>query len=505
MKIGTYLTSVAIAMLLVLSSVMPGFASISPTTLEATLAPGGSITETKTVFIPEVPARADVIFAFDLTGSMYGIISTAKSQSGAIMTALDATGVDINYGVVSYMDYPHDYTSFGYWGSYGSYPCGGGDYAYRLDSPITADRTAVTSAINALVMGCGADGPQDYTRIMYESYADPNVSWRPGSKKILLNFGDNVPHDNNLYEGVPGYSGTYSTGGDPGRNEIMDETTDPAKIGVGNDDLNLQTVLSEMAANNVIMLESHTYAYGFMLDAWNYWTGITGGKLFTTDSSTLPADVVTEVTAALTSPDVDNVHLAASSGFETWISSPDSYTGPTGVTQTFTVTITVPSGAPDGDYTFQISAVDSSGVSYGDQDVTIHVVSAVPAGNVTGGGKITVPAASSKGKNNIASFGFVAHYADSATIPSGNMQYTDQVSGMNVHGNVTTLSVDETTMTAVFSGTAKVNGVDGYAYTVTVVDNGEPGKADTFAISIPAMSYSASGTLSGGNIQIHNP
>lgn len=131
-------------------------------------------------------------------------------------------------------------------------------------------------------------------------------------------------------------------------------------------------------------------------------------------------------------------------------------------------------------------------------------------GNVTGGGSIVSPITPPPKKgnaapNNKATFGFVAHYADGATIPSGNLQYTDHVSGMNVHGNVTALSVDKATMTAIFSGTAKVNGVDGYAYTVTVVDNGEPGKSDTFAINIPGVPYTASGTLTGGNIKIHNP
>ncbi|EON92574.1 hypothetical protein MARLIPOL_07474 [Marinobacter lipolyticus SM19] len=41
--------------------------------------------------------------------------------------------------------------------------------------------------------------------------------------------------------------------------------------------------------------------------------------------------------------------------------------------------------------------------------------------------------------------------------------------------------------------------------TVTVADNGEPGRADTFGISCDS-GYSASGTLSqGGNIQLHKP
>lgn len=40
-------------------------------------------------------------------------------------------------------------------------------------------------------------------------------------------------------------------------------------------------------------------------------------------------------------------------------------------------------------------------------------------------------------------------------------------------------------------------------FTVDVQDNGEPGSADTFSIQL-SNGYSASGVLSGGNIQLHN-
>ena len=368
------ISSISVVLLFLMSALAPAVtASIAPITLEATLKPGESVSETKTVEIPALPPRADVIFAFDLTGSMIGITATAKARAIDIMNNLDATGVDINYGVASYMDYPHSYTSFGYGPiSYGSSGCG--DYAYNLGQSITIDKTAVSTAINALVNGCGDDGPQDYTRIMYESYSDSAIGWRAGAKKIIVNFGDNIPHDNNLNEGVPGKSGIYSTGGDPGRNGVMDETSDPSKIGSPyNDDLNLQTVLNEMAANNVILLEAHTTSYAN--DYWAYWTGITGGNVFITTSGGLVTDMVTKITAALTSPTISNLHLQPSAGYESWLTSstPPSYSGPTGVTKTFEIVLTVPVGTAPGDYTFTISAIDEAKVSYGDQSVTIHV------------------------------------------------------------------------------------------------------------------------------------
>jgi len=87
------------------------------------------------------------------------------------------------------------------------------------------------AAINAMTLGDGEDGPEDYTRAFFESYADSAVGWRDGAQRILVHFGDNVPHDNNLNEGVT--TGTWSTGGDPGRDELQGTA----------DDLDLQTVL----------------------------------------------------------------------------------------------------------------------------------------------------------------------------------------------------------------------------------------------------------------------
>lgn len=492
------LVCVLVTILLVLSFVLPAGASISPAALEATLAPGESITETKTVDIPELPPRADVIFSFDLTGSMSGIIGTAKTKAIEIMTNLNALGVDINYGVMSYMDYPDYYESYGYANWYGDAYYG--DYAYRLDQAVTGDTTAVSNAINGLVQGSGADGPQDYTRIMYESYADTSVGWRPGAKKILVNFGDNVPHDDNLNEGVT--TGTWSTGGDPGRDEII----------LNGDDLDLQTVLNGMATNNVILIECHTSDWpvewmggppGFMLtDYWKHWTDITGGDTYITSSDTLVEDVVNAVTLALATPNVSNLHLAASSGFESWLDSvtPPFYSGPTGVTVSFDIVVKVPEGTPDGIYTFTISAIDDAGVSYGDQTVKIKVVSKVNTpGKVTGGGWI---------KNKKCSFGFNVKYEQGALAPTGQLEYIDHGTKMNVHSeSMRCLMISNDKKAATFDGPCKVNGKSGYKFAVRVEDNSEPGKNDAFSIEITAPDgsayYTAKGTLCGGNIQIH--
>jgi len=149
-------------------------------------------------------------------------------------------------------------------------------------------------------------------------------------------------------------------------------------------------------------------------------------------------------------------------------------------------------GTGDDDLTTNGVIVDPSGPSF-----PIHT------GNVTGGGWITSPIKSAPKNNNKATFGFVAHFVNG--IPTGNLEYIDHVSGMKVKGNVTTLNVDKAAMNATFMGTATINGTGAYAYTIKVHDGGEPGRMDTFAINITAISYMANGTLGGGNIQIRDP
>jgi hypothetical protein len=329
---------------------------LEPATLSARLSPGEGITETKTVTIT-IPEKLDILFSYDLTGSMAGIIDAAKANTADLITRLQALGSDINYGVVSYMDYPHQYDSYGYFATYGNV----GDYAYRLDLPITNDTSAVLNAVNGLILGGGGDSPQDYTRILYESYANPDVAWREGSRRVLINFADSLPHDNNVNEGVPGQTGELSLGGDPGRDEIM----------FTEDDLDLQTVLAEMAENKVTLIAAQRDTT--FMDYWTYWSGLTGGQAFLITSATFVDDVVNAVTSTLTT--VTGLTLAAAPGFEDWIESvtPESFTGAVTDPIPFELWLRVPDGTAAGVYNFTIRAVDAAGFEYGEQAVQIEV------------------------------------------------------------------------------------------------------------------------------------
>jgi len=343
-------------------------ASIDPVLVEKELRPGDCYIVTKTVTIPTIPTKVDVIFAFDLTVSMKNILDEAKANVTQIMNNLITSypSVSFNFGVMSHMDYPGTYASCGYEAAYGRSFLG--DYAYSLNQSLTDDITAVTDAINDLSIGGGADPPENYARIFYESYSDSNVGWRTDANRLLVNFGDSVPHDCNLNESID--PETWTTGSDPGRDEIMGTA----------DDLDLHTVLAEMAANDTTLIECHSTSDN--RDHWDYWTGLTGGSVYITNSTGFVEDVVNAITGEIIIPEVYNLQLVVTTeGFEDWLTDVDPQNYPeveSGASVTFIETICVPEDTTPGTYTFKVSAVDGDGFNYGDQTNEITVANAPP-------------------------------------------------------------------------------------------------------------------------------
>lgn len=111
-----------------------------------------------------------------------------------------------------------------------------------------------------------------------------------------------------------------------------------------------------------------------------------------------------------------------------------------------------------------------------------------PIIKVTGGGKID-------GKN--VTFGFNADHA-----PGGNLNYKDKAADIHLLSDtIDTFVADEENNRVTFTGTGRI-GNQPVTFLVTVTDNGEPGRNDTFQIEI-GNGYSKVGTLTSGNIQVH--
>lgn len=219
--------------------------------------------------------KADVLFAFDTTGSMGPAIGTAKANAISVMNTLGSLIPDAAFGVVKFEDYPI--------GPYGA----AGDSAYTLKKPITTNTADVQTEILALTLGSGGDLPQSYSRVMYESYNDPAIAWRAGAQRIVIILADDVPHDNDLAtdpifglnpfaESNPWVTGYAPTFLDPGVDGVPGNA----------DDLDFQTVLKGMATNNTIL---YYLSFGTHTPSWDWWAGKTGGgAVNAADFDTLP-------------------------------------------------------------------------------------------------------------------------------------------------------------------------------------------------------------------------
>jgi len=117
-------------------------------------------------------------------------------------------------------------------------------------------------------------------------------------------------------------------------------------------------------------------------------------------------------------------------------------------------------------------------------------------GFVTGGGWITGTPSGAKGN-----FAVAGGFKNGALW--GHLNYIDHGGGPKVKGTGVTGYTVVDDITRRISGTAEIDGQPGYTYEAVVADNGEPGRSDRFALSL-SSGYSASGTLAGGNIQLHS-
>ena len=149
-------------------------------------------------------------------------------------------------------------------------------------------------------------------------------------------------------------------------------------------------------------------------------------------------------------------------------------------------------------FTYTISD-GHGGTSTAGVTVTVTPISKPPTGTpgkVTGGGAQL---------NKDTNFGFNVQSSDGITF-KGELEYQDRAANINLHSvDMKFLSVNPSGTNATFSGTATVNGKEGFTFKVYVEDNGEPGSNDKFSITIKEVpgGYTKSVTLAKGNVQIH--
>jgi hypothetical protein len=345
--------------------------SLMPDTLRLQMQAGETHQEHKVLHLPEraAPAVGDILFSFDLTGSMGDAIAEVKANATAMMESVRVLIPSTYFGVVSHQDYPNFYDYCGYAEAYGNPDVG--DSPYMLNQPLIGDIPAVHSAINGLTLGDGADGPESYSRVLFETVTDDAVGWRGGATKIVVLWGDNVPHDCD-YRMCIGGSGT--TGSDPGRDEI-----------IGNaDDLEILEVTTLMALDSIVLLALYNGPSPVTLALWNCFARRTGGQAYEiNEDGTIPGGYdLAEAIAAIIAAQFEEIDemtlMVCEPEYSDWLIdvNPEAYYNvsldePQDLE--FDITFQVPEGTPAGLYCFNVCAV-GDGAIYAAQNVCIRVL-----------------------------------------------------------------------------------------------------------------------------------
>lgn len=314
-------------------------ATVTPENLQVELGAGEGFLEEKSLTTDQTPiGKLDVMFLFDLTGSMNDDLADAKASANDLITDINGVVPDSAFGVGSFMDYTETYHYCGYSATYGD--ASSGDYPFSLDEDITSDASAVASAINGLSIGYGFDGPEAYARALHESLS---VDWRDGARRVVVIFEDNVPHDCSLAT----YGCGSGTGVDPGADALA---------GTG-DDLAWDAVVADLKAAGitVLVLEAD---FGVCDGPWDYLASETGGVREPISNAD---NLVDEITALIegVAGTVSALSVIPQEGFEDWVEwSPDAYFNVSGnQTVGFDINVTVPPGTEPGLYHFYVKFI----------------------------------------------------------------------------------------------------------------------------------------------------
>ena len=341
---------------------------LEPATLSLTGAAGQCFDEHKIAWLTPELVRADVLFSIDTTGSMSGAINQLQNNMQQIITYLESFIPDVQYGLASYKDYsltPNYNTPCVYGQNYG----GGGDFPYNLEQPITSDRAAVQNAVNGLFASGGGDGPESYNTMLFEAANDPGIGWRAGSKRILVDFGDEMPHDCNVLQCLGDFAGPR--GVDPGRDLTANTADDIDTLGAIQELIDADTVLIHFDNSGGRMEGPYTFA-----QIWECWGQLTGGgadalnadgtvpsSLGGIDCGSPPrADCLAELVAIRIQEQGSfcrDLYLQIEPIFMDWlVDAGVTYTDvrlPSSVT--FDIRFCVPPGTPPGSYNFVVNPI----------------------------------------------------------------------------------------------------------------------------------------------------
>jgi hypothetical protein len=436
-------------------------AQVSPATVVATLAPGQSMTVTKTVPTPFVPATADFYFLADTTGSMGPTIAAVKANATAIMTALSGSGTNSAFGAGDYKDFPSD------------------PYAFNNCASVAtgaAGQAAAQACINAWTASGGFDIAEGQFFALHRLAAHNVAAFRAAATKFVIWFGDAPGHDP-VCDAINGAADTHDTTEASLTAELqaagikviaISVTSGPGLDANPNDhdgDYTPPCATENGAAGQATRLAAAT-----------------GGAVLT---GVAPGDVADAILDAIAAVTVTVTPQATCHPFLSATFAPTSQTVPSGSNATFTETITVSTSALPGTFTctvnFLINGQPASPPLT--QTITITVLN-TPC-------RVKAMGQSLDGRRALDAF---AQFMVGMAGPIGAVIHADAT---NPAGNLTAVRV--TGLTCVGGRIANLTGtgVTGTGATVTWVLQLQQIGGGLFFYTLTYPGYSASGVMIG--------
>lgn len=227
----------------------------------------------------------DVMFVFDTSGSMEGALNEAAAEITTAMSEIKAQLPDVEFGLSEVRDYGEE-PDFVPW---------------FLDVPITSNATAIDAANDDLWAEGGGDTPEAYGRALWEADTNPQVGWRSGARHMIVLVADDVPHDNNLDEGIPSdlwvEPEPWNTGYEPGvPADVPGTLVEPWT------NLDWQAVLTQLETDQKPLEYVDYEGVPGYLPYWENWAARTGGEAVSGGEGTLTADLVAVAKAGATVP-----------------------------------------------------------------------------------------------------------------------------------------------------------------------------------------------------------
>lgn len=243
---------------------------------------GGLLTFGPVAVSAATPPQTDVMFVFDTSGSMTGALEEAKTEIKEVMASIDGSLPDVQFGLAEVRDYG---------GSI--YDPESSDEPWRLDVPLTSNLSSVSDAISGLSAEGRGDGPEAYGRALWETDTNPSVGWRPEASHVIVLVADNVPHDNDLDEGIPEDDWVEPEPWDTGE-ELPGTWGIPDTVWAAGDNLDFQSVLQQLESDGkpLEMVSYHDTSENY-LAYWEHWAALSGGQALEASSGQLASKLTT--------------------------------------------------------------------------------------------------------------------------------------------------------------------------------------------------------------------